>query len=560
MENKDRFDLGPKLGNKSKYEFTKNRTHKREDSKNRPFNKFDNGNRNRNGNDSNFNKPRFNKTDSSFDKPKFNRNERFDRDNNFEEEPVEKEKFLEVGTIVKVKISSYTHEGLGVAKIDINDKAGNAYTNFPLFIFGMLLDEEGLVEIYKIQKTYAYARIAKLFKDKQSPDRVEPICPLYTQCGGCNIMHMNYNMQKAFKRMNVINTLEKIGGFKDVIVDETLGDEKNSFGYRNKVQVPVANVRNKMLCGFYKRESHEIIPIEKCFIQSDESTQIVKFTRNLCNEFGLKGYNEKLNNGDLRHILVRKTSDDLDYMVVLVCTHEDVFEEEAKELFIKKLTTRHPVVKSIIINVNDKKGNTIMGPTSTTIYGKAYLIDTLLDKKFKIGATSFYQVNHEGCEMLYSKAFELANVIKDDIVIDAYCGIGTIGLLVSDKVKHVYGVDVVPEAIKNAKENIKLNKVANATYVCAKAEDQIIKWSKLEEKPTMVFVDPPRKGCDKVFLETLVEMNVNKIVYISCDVSTLARDLRYLVDNGYTFDRVTPVDMFPETNHIENVVCLTKAN
>ena len=554
MEKKDRFDLGPKLGNKSsKFEFTRNRNKRREDSKNRPFNKLNGGERY----DSKFEKSRSSKP--AFEKPIYNKDERRPRFNEEENKPAEpKEKYLELGTILKVKVTSYTHEGLAVAKIDIKDKAGNEYTNYPLFIFGMLLDEEGLVEIYKIQKTYAYARVTKLFKDLQSSERVTPICPRYTECGGCNIMHMNYNMQKAFKRLNVVNTLTKIGGFEDPNVDECLGLEENSLCYRNKVQVPVASVKGKMVCGFYRRETHDIIPIDKCYIQPDESTEIIKFTRNLCNEFGLKGYIEKKHEGDLRHILVRKTYDGLSYMVVLVCTHNDVFNDEDKELFVKKLTARHPVVKSIIVNVNDKKGNTIMGSECTTLYGKSYLTDMLLGKKFKIGATSFYQVNHDGCEMLYQKAFDLANVSKDDIVIDAYSGIGTIGLLVSDKVKHVYGVDIVPEAIKNAKENIKLNKIDNATYVCAKAEEQIVKWLKLEEKPTMVFVDPPRKGCDKVFLETLVKMNVNKIVYISCDVSTLARDLRYLVDNGYEFERVTPVDMFPQTNHIENVVCLTK--
>ena len=473
-------------------------------------------------------------------------------------EKVIKEKYIEVGERFKVDFNGYTHEGLAIAKIDGKDRKGNEYTNFPLFVFGALDKESGFVEITKMSKNYAYATMLRLFDENHSIYRNKPICPKYSECGGCNIMHMTYKGQLVFKENMVKETLRKIGGIENVKIDPIYGMSSNALYYRNKVQVPVGSVRNKTLCGFYKRETHDIIPLDECFIQTTYSTEIVKFAKNVLCEFGAVGYNERFDSGSLRHILVRKNHADTEYMVVLIVKSEDFIKKQDLDAAINKIIKRYPKIVSVVLNINEKKGNTILGEKCITVYGKDTILDTLCESKFNIGAKSFYQVNHDQCEKLYTLAIESANLTKNDVIIDAYCGIGTIGIIASKYVNKVYGVEIVDEAIKNAKANAKLNKVDNISFVCAKAEEQIKKWMNEEIKPSVVFVDPPRKGCDKVFLETIVEMNINKVVYISCDPATLARDLKYLISNDYELKTIKVVDLFPHTSHVETIALLEK--
>ncbi len=474
------------------------------------------------------------------------------------ENKVIKEKYIEKGERFKVQFSGYTHEGLAIAKIDGKDRKGNEYINFPLFVFGALDKEQGFVEITKMSKTYAYATMLRLFDENHSEYRNKPICPKYSECGGCNIMHMTYKGQLSFKEQMVKDTLKKLGGFDNLEIEPIEGMSGKNLYYRNKVQVPVGCVKNKTICGFYKRETHDIIPLDECFIQTNYSTEIVKFTKNVLCEFGATGYNEKVDKGDLRHILVRKNHSETEYMIVLIVKSLNFMKESDLNNAISKIVKRYPNVVSFILNLNDKKGNTILGEKCVAVYGKDHITDELCGFKFNIGAKSFYQVNHDQCEKLYNIAIEKAKLSKDDVVIDAYCGIGTIGIIASKRVKHVYGVEIVDEAIKNAKNNAKINNVLNTTFVCNKAEEQIVKWMENEVKPNVIFVDPPRKGCDKKFIDTIVVMNIKKVVYISCDPSTLARDARILVDNGYKIKFVKPVDLFPCTSHVENIMILEK--
>ena len=467
-----------------------------------------------------------------------------------------REKFIEVGERFKVNFSGYTHEGLAIAKIDGKDRKGNEYNNFPLFVFGALDGESGFVEITKMTKTYAYATMLRLFDENHSIYRTKPICPNYKECGGCNIMHMSYQGQLKFKQKMVEDTLRKIGGFDNLDILPIIGNKNNALYYRNKVQVPVSSFNNKTSCGFYKRETHHIIPLEECFIQTTESTNLIKFIKNVLVELGVKGYNEKDKTGTLKHILIRRNHNDSQYMVVLVVNEKDFIKKELIELLISKITKRNNKVVSIIANINERVGNTILGDKCITLFGQDTITDELCGLKFKIGAKSFYQVNHDQCEKLYNTAIEKAELKKTDIIIDAYCGIGTIGLIASNKVSKVYGVEIIDEAIKNAKANAKLNKITNATFVCDKAENQIVKWMNEEIKPNVIFVDPPRKGCDKVFIDTIIKMKIEKVVYISCDPSTLARDLRILVDNNYEIKFIQPVDMFAQTNHVETITLL----
>ena len=469
-----------------------------------------------------------------------------------------KEKYVEVGERFKVEFNGYTHEGLAIARINGKDRKGNEYINFPLFVFGAMNKEQGFVEITKMSKSYAYATMLRLFDENHSEYRTKPVCPKYSECGGCNIMHMNYKGQLAFKQQMVVDTLTKIGGFNNLKIEQIVGNSVPALYYRNKVQVPVGMKNNKTLCGFYKRETHDIIPLEECYIQTKDSTEIVKFTKNVLCEFGAKGYNEKTDKGDLRHILVRKNHNEDEFMIVLIVKTIDFIKENDLKLAIDKIIKRYPKVTSVILNLNNKKGNTILGEECKTVYGLDYITDELCGFKFRIGAKSFYQVNHNQCEKLYSLAMKAANLSKEDVVIDAYCGIGTIGIIASQFVNQVYGVEIVDEAIVNAKANAKLNNVKNIKFVCAPAEKQIVKWMSEEIKPNVVIADPPRKGCDKVFIDTIIAMQIQKVVYISCDPATLARDAKILVENGYTIKYVQPVDLFPNTNHVENIMILEK--
>ena len=469
-----------------------------------------------------------------------------------------KEKYVEVGERFKVEFNGYTHEGLAIARINGKDRKGNEYINFPLFVFGAMNKEQGFVEITKMSKSYAYATMLRLFDENHSEYRTKPVCSKYSECGGCNIMHMNYKGQLAFKQQMVVDTLTKIGGFNNLTIEPIVGNSVPALYYRNKVQVPVGMKNNKTLCGFYKRETHDIIPLEECYIQTKDSTEIVKFTKNVLCEFGAKGYNEKTDKGDLRHILVRKNHNEDEFMIVLIVKTIDFIKENDLKLAIDKIIKRYPKVTSVILNLNNKKGNTILGEECKTVYGLDYITDELSGFKFRIGAKSFYQVNHNQCEKLYSLAMKAANLSKEDVVIDAYCGIGTIGIIASQFVKQVYGVEIVDEAIVNAKANAKLNNVKNIKFVCAPAEKQIVKWMSEEIKPNVVIADPPRKGCDKVFIDTIIAMQIQKVVYISCDPATLARDAKILVENGYTIKYVQPVDLFPNTNHVENIMILEK--
>ena len=445
------------------------------------------------------------------------------------------------------------HEGKGICKVD-GIKDSEMVKEFIIFVDNMIPGEKGQIEITKLHNSYGYAKIIKIFHETKSPKRVIPHCKTYGSCGGCNIMHMSYNAQLEFKNKMVEETLRRIGGFNDIKVLPILG-MKDPNHYRNKVQIPYRKGRFKVDCGFFARESHRIIPMDECFIQPNISTEIIKFIKNLCNEFNIEGYHEKYNSGLIRHVLIRTNHLLDEVMVVLVLTKRSL---EHKDEIVAKIIQRYPVVKSIIINVNNKIGNTILGDECITIYGREYIVDECCGLKFRIGPQSFYQVNHKQTEVLYNKVVEIGHFKQEDFVIDAYCGIGTIGLIVASHVKQVLSVEIVEEAICNAKQNAKNNQINNIHFVCNKAEEQIVKWAKENKKIDAIIVDPPRKGCDSKLLDTIDEMKINKMIYVSCDPATLARDLKIMVEKGYDIKLVQPVDMFPHTNHVETVALLQK--
>ncbi|MCM1260240.1 MAG: 23S rRNA (uracil(1939)-C(5))-methyltransferase RlmD [Prevotella sp.] len=462
-------------------------------------------------------------------------------------------KEIKPGIKFTVECDTLNHEGQGVCRIT-GKKEDRVIENFPLFVNDFLPHEKGIVEIVKVSKHYGYAKLLKLFKETAHTDRIDPYCPHAGFCGGCNIMHMNYSLQLRFKQKMVIDTLRKIGGIDNAIVRPVIGMD-NPIKYRNKVQVPFRKKGYKTICGFFRRDSHEVIPFENCYIQSDISSEIIHFTRNLCNEFKIQGYNEENGNGLIRHVLVRTNSNITKAMVVLVMTGPNLpFQEE----FIAKLIKRYPIISSVIINVNAQKGNTILGETCLTIYGEDTIQDELCGLIFRIGPKSFYQVNPTQTEKLYQKAIELGELKPTDTLIDAYCGIGTIGLIAAKHVKEVYAVEIVEEAIQNAKQNAKNNRIRNIHFICNKAEKQIVDWHKQHKKIDAIVVDPPRKGCDQILLDTISEMGIPKMIYVSCDPATLARDLKYMREKGYRIGQLQPVDMFPMTSNVETIAILSR--
>lgn len=462
-------------------------------------------------------------------------------------------KEIKIGSRFTTECLNLNHEGQGVCKITGSIKE-EIYENFPLFVNEFIPKEKGIIEITKLSKTYGYGKVVTLFRETKTEDHITPKCPLANTCGGCNIMHMSYSLQLRFKQKMIEETFKKIGKFEEVQVLPTIG-MKVPYLYRNKVQVPFRKKGYKTICGFFSRDSHNVVPFDNCAIQSDVSSQIVNFIRNLCNEYKVIGYNEQDNSGLIRHVLVRTNHDYSQIMVVLVLTSETLPEEQN---IVNKLIRRYPNITSIIKNINNKKGNTILGDKVITIYGSDIITDELCGLKFQIGPKSFYQVNRLQTEVLYKKAIEVGQLKKDDILIDAYCGIGTIGLIASSSVKEVYSVEIIDEAIKNAKINAKNNNINNIHFVCNKAEEQIQVWANQGIKANVIIVDPPRKGCDKTLLDTIDTMDIKKVIYVSCDPATLARDVSYLREKGFYVNPIQPVDMFPQTSNVECVVCLER--
>ena len=441
--------------------------------------------------------------------------------------------------IVKVKCVDFTFDGQGLAK----DENKRTY-----FVPSLLIEEEAEIEVLYHKKDYDVGKIKKL--TKLSPYRINPRCPCATACGGCSFQNLLYEKELEYKRKVAIKILKTIGRID--IKNPSIIRMEDPYYYRNKIQVPFGYDKQKRLVyGFYRFKSHEIVPISECVIESKEHVSILKDIKDLMLSMKISAYDEDKDSGILRHVLIRVGKDSKEIMVVLV-VKEKSFKN--KGVFVKELIKLHPEITTIIYNYNLRKTNVILGEKEEVAYGKGYIFDTLLGVKFKISSKSFYQINHDQCEKLYSLAISKANLNKEYEILDAYCGIGTIGLIASKYVKSVLGVEIVEEAIIDANENVKINNINNAKFIVSDAKDVILK-----KAYDCVFVDPPRKGLDPKFLKGILNSHPKKIVYISCDVGTLARDLSILKKN-YDIESIDFVDMFPRTYHIETVALLHLKN
>ncbi|WP_338912554.1 23S rRNA (uracil(1939)-C(5))-methyltransferase RlmD [Clostridium perfringens] len=443
-------------------------------------------------------------------------------------------------------IISQGYEGEGIAKID---------NKYPIFIEGALKGEKVKVRIVKVNKNFAYGKLMEVLE--ASEERVNPPCAIYKRCGGCKLQHASYKAQLDFKWDRVKDCVSKIGKLDPSIVKYPLGME-NPWRYRNKVQLPIGLINGEVKIGFFAPRSHDIIDMESCLIQDEIGDKVVKLTREWIEKFNIRPYNvdgEYDEKGIVRHIMIRRGFTTNEVMVVLVTNGEKLpHKEEFVDLMVKNI----PGIKSVIQNINSKKTNVILGLESKTLWGEDTISDYIGDFRFNISPLSFFQVNPTQTEVLYGKALEYANLTGNEEVFDAYCGTGTITLFLSQKAKKVYGVEIIPQAIDNAWINAKENKVENVEFFVGESEVVIPDLINNGVKADVVVVDPPRKGCDKKLLDAITNIDAKKIVYVSCDPSTLGRDLAILEENGYKTLEVQPVDMFPNTSHVENVAKLIK--
>lgn len=439
---------------------------------------------------------------------------------------------------IELEITGMTHEGMGVGR----------YNGFAIFVQGAIDGELVRAEIIKVLKSYAVARIAEFIKT--SSHRAQPFCPVYKRCGGCSLQHMSYEKTLEFKRQVVKDNLERIGGLADISVNNTIGMD-NPKNYRNKAQYPVGKGKEGIVAGFYARRSHQIIDVSICDIQHPLSNKAKDIVIEYIKAFNIPVYDENTGEGLIRHIVTKIGFNTGEVMVIIVATKTEL-PEKNKLLF--RLEKDIPGLKSVILNVNDKPGNVILGNRNITLFGKDTIEDKLGGLTFEISPLSFYQVNPAQTEVLYSKAIEFAGIDETHTVYDIYCGIGTIALFAAGKARMVIGVEEVPEAVEAARKNALKNNITNAEFYCGKAETVVPDLYEKGEKADVVFVDPPRKGCDELLLKTMVDMAPSRIVYVSCNPSTLARDLKYLCSKGFKVQKVQPVDMFPWTEHVECIV------
>ena len=449
---------------------------------------------------------------------------------------------LKKNDMIEVEIVDLSHEGAGVAKAE----------GLVFFVENALPGELIRMRVLKVNKKIGFGKVEEFLRT--SDQRNENLDMAYLRTGIADLGHLSYPAQLDFKRKQVKDSLYKIAGLSDVEVPPTLGMEQ-PLGYRNKAQVPVRRVNGQLETGFFRKNSHDLLPIEDFYIQDPVIDQVILFTRDLLRRFDLKPYDEQEKTGLIRNLVVRRGHYSGEIMVILVTTRPKIFRVEQ---LMDRLTEAFPAIKSIMQNINDQPGNAIFGKDWRTLYGQDYITDQMLGNDFQISGAAFYQVNTEMAEKLYQTAIDFAELIEDDVVIDAYSGIGTIGLSVAKHVKEVYGVEVIPEAVENSQKNASINGIINAHYVCDTAENAMKNWLKEGIQPTAILVDPPRKGLTDSFIKASAQTGADRIAYISCNVATMARDIKLYQELGYELKKVQPMDLFPQTHHVEAVSLLVK--
>ena len=445
--------------------------------------------------------------------------------------------------IVTLKIEDCGIDGEGIGKAD----------GFTVFVKDAVIGDTVRAKIMKAKKNYGYGRLEEIITP--SPDRVEPKCQFARQCGGCQLQALSYEKQLEFKTSKVRGHLERIGGFTDIPMEKILGMEQ-PFHYRNKAQFPVGKSKDgRIITGFYAGRTHSIIENRDCALGVTQNKEVLDRVIAHMEKFHIQPYDENTGKGLVRHVLIRYGFFTDEMMVCLIINGEKLPGEEALVKSLRQI----PETVSVMVNVNKKRNNVILGEKVRLLWGKPYITDKIGEISYQISPLSFFQVNPYQTGRLYGKALEYAQLSGNETVWDLYCGIGTISLFLAQKAKMVRGVEIIPAAIENAKENACLNGFANTEFFVGKAEEVLPEqFARTGERADVIVVDPPRKGCDETLLSTIIEMQPDRVVYVSCDSATLARDLKYLCERGYELKKVCPVDMFPNTVSVETVCLLSK--
>ncbi len=444
--------------------------------------------------------------------------------------------------IIDLEITGYTAEGSGVGR----------YNDIAIFVPLAAVGDKLRVQVLKTAKTYAFGRIDKIVT--ASKDRVPQDCMQFAQCGGCVYRHISYQTELKAKQQRVQDAIERIGGFHDVVLQPIVG-AKNPNRYRNKAQLPIGRgPGNEIRMGFFASHSHRIIHCSECLLQPEAFTAAMSAFEEWALQSGEDVYDEETGKGRLRHLYLRQAGATGEVMVCVVVNGNGVhYEPQLVEILKEKV----PGLKSVVINVNRDKTNVVLGKKCRTAWGSDYITDTLCGLNFHISPMSFYQVNRDQAERLYTIAGEYAGLTGSETLLDLYCGTGTIGLSMAKDAAHVIGVEIIEQAVEDAKKNAEENQITNTEFICADATKAASLLANRGVKPDVVVLDPPRKGCDASLIETVAKMAPQKVVYISCDPATLARDLKLFAQKGYQPQAITPVDMFPRTAHVECVVLIT---
>lgn len=451
---------------------------------------------------------------------------------------------LKKNDIIKLNITAVASDGSGIGRTDENQV---------VFVPQSAVGDTLEIRILKVQKNLAYGKIENILS--ASENRVTPDCPVFKKCGGCVYRHIDYGTELEIKRQKVSDALSRIGGIDSNLVKPIVGAE-NIDRYRNKAQIPISRDKLfKVHMGFYAKHSHRIVDCDDCLLSPKIFTDITKTVKEFLSLFPELAYDEETHTGKIRHLYLRYGEKSKEVMVCFVVNSDSfAHQDELANTIIQK----HPQVSSIVINTNTEKTNVILGKKNKTLFGKGYITDELCGLNFEISPLSFYQVNRSQTEKLYNIARKYAGLRKDEVLMDLYCGTGTIGLSMAKDAKSVIGVEVIPQAVSNAQKNAETNNIKNADFICVDAAKAVLELEESGIIPDVVIVDPPRKGLEKSLIYTVARMAPKRVVYVSCDPATLARDLKIFCENGYCVREATPVDLFPRTCHVETVVLMSR--
>lgn len=437
----------------------------------------------------------------------------------------------------------YTTDGKGVFKVD----------GIPVFVPNTAVGDKAEIKIIKVGKSYSFGRLEKIISP--SKDRVASDCEIFGKCGGCVFRHIDYHSELGFKYKRVFDALTKIGGINADIIDDII-PSPSYYAYRNKVQLPITyDTNGKIRVGFFAPRSHRVIPLDYCPLQSEPFNRAIRVFLEWANYSGETVYDELNHNGILRHLYLRHSQKTNELMVCVVANSDKLKKEEE---LVKICKEKLPELKTVVLNTNTEKTNVITGKICRNLYGNGYITDELCGLKFRISPLSFYQVNRDAAEKLYSIVSDFAKLHSSDTLLDMYCGTGTIGLSMASKVKNLIGVEIIPQAIEDAKKNAEINNINNVRFICSDAYKAANILCDENVRPDCIVLDPPRKGCDSKLISTVTKMSPDRIVYVSCDPATIARDLIIFNENGYSAIKALPLDMFPRTAHVETVCLLSK--